>query len=302
MTVKRDLIKAVCVLMLGMMTISGCSGKKASNEVIYHNAAGNAGEAENAEKADINGDGSEDTVEYRVNTDEYDAGESLDVIINGKEHHLLDGYYFYPDAGLDCFWFMSDADKECYLYIQYVSDNDYRDVAVYRYKDDETEYIADLGGAVKFGVYDDKDEIREITFTDTKDFLVGKREQKFGTSFLTERCHIGENGCPEQTEKYLYYATGSDAEITADKDIPCMYLKDEKTEDGTPDMIEKGEKVIAYRTDGDTFIDLKVDGAEGLYRLYTVQDEEGNWMVTGSDGVGDKTLLTECFEGLLFAG
>lgn len=59
--------------------------------------------------------------------------------------------------------------------------------------------------------------------------------------------------------------------------------------------------VTPFRTDGETFIDLKVEGDDyEVYRIYIGLNDDGRWCLTYTDGLYGSEILTTCFTGLYF--
>ena len=253
-------------------------------------------------KADIDGDDKPEEIRYKMTADQYDDVEYLELKIGDKKYHIEEGLYCFASYGLKCYWIRDDFYDSDYLWINYTTDGDYQDTAMYWLIDDEFVFLDQMDGIPLFGKYDEHHKFVSDTPAEPHDFLVSRMEQKLGTLFYTERCSIDVNGCPVCFDGYKYYHTGTKAYIFAAKDVPCKFLEDEYGEKEEPCTIAEGEGVIPYGTDGRTFIDLKVEGSDGLYRIYIDQDDVGYWYLTYKDGLMGSDLLTDCFEGMVFAG
>ena len=241
-------------------------------------------------------------IPYKMTADQYDDVEYLELTIDDTKYRIEEGLYCFASYGLKCYWIRDDMYDSDYLYIQYTTDGDYQDTAMYWFNGDEFVFLDQMGGIPLFGKYDEHHKFVSDTPVDPYYFLVERSEQKLGTLFYTERCSIDVNGCPVCIDGYKYYHTGAKAFISAAKDVPCKFVEDEYADKEEPCSIAEGEKVIPYGTDGRTFIDLKVEGSDGLYRIYIDEDDTAYWYLSYKDGLMGSDLLIDCFDGLVFAG
>lgn len=253
-------------------------------------------------KADLDGDGTENEIKYRLDADSDGYAESLTLYIEDKAHELTEGICCYAEYGLDCYWFRNDERTyKRFLYIQYVAEGDYIDTAMYRYNGQEFIFLDMLDGEVAFSELTGDDEYEDICPTDPEDFLVKHTEEKLGTQSYTERCRMGSDGRPVPIEDYKYYMTYGEPYISATKMVPCMYMESEKSTHEIPNAVWEGNMVTPFRTDGETFIDLKVEGdTYGVYRIYIGLNDDGRWRLTYKEGLLGSDLLIGCFRGLEF--
>ncbi|WP_026495728.1 hypothetical protein [Butyrivibrio sp. WCD3002] len=272
-----------------------------SEKIAYFNIPGPGKESCSA---DLDGDGKAETITYDMAVDENDMTTSFFLNINGKDYEMPNegDLYYYAMRGLDCFWFRTnDAAKFHYLYMQYTSDSDYLMTAMYKFDGKSFTHLYDLNGAIAFWKMKEGAEYEYTYPTDPEDFFVESSQQILGTQFLTQRCKIGADGMPEPIEEFMYYQTGAEPYISASKLIPCDLMADENATKGVANAIWQDNMVTPYRTDGKTFIDLKVESYPGLYRIYYAM-EDGRYVLTYTDGMLGSALITECFNGLNFAG
>ena len=254
-------------------------------------------------KIDINGNGQTDVIPYKMTADQYDDVEYLELKIDDTKYRIEDGLYCFASYGLKCYWIRDDrTDGSEYLWINYTTDGDYQDTAMYWFTGDEFVFLDEMDGVPLFGKFNEHHKFVSDTPDDPYDFLVQHLEQKLGTLSVTQRCRIDADGCPVAIDDYMYYQTGTKAFITAAKEIPCKFHADEYTDQEKAVTIEEGLGVIPYGTDGQTFIDLCVEGSDGLYRIYIGRDDISSWYLTYKDGLVGSDLLTDCFDGLVFAG
>ena len=294
---KKNLITIMMMVFVSAVFITGCGGK-AKEKVSPFTIPG---DLKGTVQADMNGDGSAEEVGFEKIADEY-ISQELILTIDGKDYDLKEGIYFFPEDDLKCFMIRKDGkDKSGYLYIQQTAENDYQSVAVYKYTGSEMEYVDGFDGAVDFRRYKDADNYDEITLTDPEDFQICYVEQVMSTLSVTERCRVGDDGCPVEIGDYRYYISGGNWDITSRTAIPAGILKDEKATDETQGTLPGGVKVTPFRTDGKTFIDLKAEGEDGIYRIY-YQDDDGPIVIKDKSGSQEPGGFMDCFDGLMFAG
>ena len=252
---------------------------------------------------DITGNGKPDEIPYTETADQYDCARSFELEIDDKTYSLDKGVYWFASYGITLYWITdASANGSEYLWIRYTTDGDHQDTGMYCFTGDKFEYLGMMDGVPLFGKYGEHHQFISDTPEDPDDFLVQTLDYKLGTLSLTSRCRVGDDGCPEQKDDYMYYQTGTKAFITAAKEIPCKFHADEYTDQEKAVTIEEGAGVIPYGTDGQTFIDLCVEGSDGLYRIYIGRDDISSWYLTYKDGLVGSDLLTDCFDGLVFAG
>ncbi len=294
---KEKKIILMMMVLISMAFVAGCAGKTKASVTPFTIP----GDLKGSVQADINGDGSAEEISFEKIADEY-ISQELILTIDGKDYDLTEGIYFFPEDDLKCFVIRKDdKDKSEYIYIQQTAENDYQSVTIYRYTGSEMQYVDEFDGAVDFRRYSDADNYEEISLTDPDDFLICYVEQVMSTLSVTERCRVGDDGRPLETDEYRYYISGANWDITSATDIPAGILKDEKAKEESQGTLAKGVKVTPFRTDGKTFIDLKAEGEDGIYRIY-YKDDGGPIVVIDKSGSWESRGFMECFDGLMFAG
>lgn len=288
------------ILLAAAFLSTGCGNKKSvsKDEVVPFTIPG---DLKGAVKADLNGDGSEEEIAYEKIAGEY-ISEELILTIDGNKYDLTEGMYFFPEDELKCFGITkNDADKSRYLYIQQTAENDYRSVSIYRNTGDKMEYVKGFDGAVDFRVYSDGENYEEVSLTDPENFLICCVEHSLGTLSTTERCRVGDDGCPVPIEDYRYFITGQNRNIVTKNEIPVGYFENESTTKESPDTLPAGQKVIPLRSDGSTFVDVKAEGKDGIYRIY-YKWEDSAMNIIDNSGSHAPVDFFESFDGLEFAG
>ena len=253
-------------------------------------------------EADLDGDGNAETIGYKCTKDDY-YYETLTLNFNGKDYELPninEAYAFFLD-GFDVFWLRPGGDRQ-YVYAQYRTDSDYTSTAIYSFDGDKFEFVDFLDGSVYFWAPDEVGISVYFYPEDLNEFRICKTEYVLGTMSYTQKCRLGDDGLPEPVEEYRYYITSYEPYISAAKKIACYCLEDENVTEGQPGFINEGDMITPYRTDGKTYIDLKVKDAPGLYRILIKEDENGATELDYTEGMEGSTVITDCFDGLVFAG
>jgi hypothetical protein len=172
-----------------------------------------------------------------------------------------------------------------YLYLDLMSDNDWRFTKMFEVSRDD---IAYLGETVDF--------MGSNAQNDPEEFKMASRMNLLSTYDASKTFYVSDSGIPYTDD--LYYSKDPEYtfEIEALQEIPATILANEEDEVGTPGVIPAGEKLRIYRTDDDTIVDLLGED-DTIYRVEVLIDYEGDaWMTI--DGVD----IFELFDGLVFAG
>ncbi|MCR5341744.1 MAG: hypothetical protein K6E70_00065 [Butyrivibrio sp.] len=273
---------------------------KISDQITYFTLSGDpSGEL----NADLDGNGDPKHIEVKCTQDDAYYFNTLTLSFDGKDYDLpkIDEAYAFIMDGFKCFWFRPGGDKQ-YLYAQYLTDSDYRAMVVYSFDGDKFELVDYLDGAILFTKYNDNGNPETIYPTDLDEFLVCKTDYILGTQGYAQKCKLGNKGLPEPLEEYRYYLGPKEPYIAATKDITCYYFENDDAAKGEPDTIKKGDMVTPYRSDGSTYLDLKVEGASGIYRIMIKEGETGRMELNSSEGTEDSLLLDDCFTGQVYAG
>lgn len=183
------------------------------------------------------------------------------------------------------------ADGNNYLYVQNASENDHRSLAVYRILPDAVELadVLDCGWNVDYE--EEGSLILKYVLTDPQEFSLENRTDVLSTVTGLKQYSMGADGVPvsEQTaylledERYLTLLQPLDAEVI-----------DEQTGEKIEDIrLETGTEVLYYRTDNETFADLRLED-ERVVRVF-VDNTDWPILIHG-------TPIEEIFDGVMFAG
>ncbi len=197
------------------------------------------------------------------------------------------------------------ADDKNYVYIECLSDNDWRSVISYELKDDGT--IVRLneanGGFSSYKVILMEGGWKTALFDPDK-FELLSRTDMLSTVSATRYYRTGKNGPEPFTD---YYTLAYDLTITSVIPLKAQFIGE--TEDLSVDAPEvyggdreikrlpAGTEFRLWRTDDESYMDciVKEDGKNKVYRLIQDVDEDYNRTI---DGVN----IEDCFEQLFFAG
>ena len=252
-------------------------------------------------KADVDCDGTVNTIEFLAEGDQNSQVTGLSLIIDEKEYKIdevekLDAYI---SNRLHLFWFNKPDSR--YLYVQGMTDNDYTEICIFKFDGDNLSFCDHITGDLLITTYKENGDYEIIYPSDPDNFLMENREHIFGSNSYTESFRIGTNGSPESLTGYRHY-TDNHSEVYAKKDIPCVVIQDEAAMIGEPGTIPSGAQVTAIGSDGKTFVDLKVSGSEGLYRINvektTNPESYFSYRLAKNDGLKGSRDLEKCFEGL----
>ena len=228
---------------------------------------------------DKNGDMAE--LEIVSDYGEYDQLNTLDITYNGRNvsYDLSDGWYYYYEPYVVC------NDGNIYLYIDFVSDNDWRTMKVFALNDKGARFLEDSMDYMGNEVPSDPEEFRMTT-----------RSDLLSTYSAYRTCHVGEDGMPVANSPYYYTDPEFPYMITPIAEVPALLLADETDEVGTEGVIPDKAKLKILRTDGMELVDL-MDTNGRIYRVKVEFDEEGDaWQVI--DGID----IFDLFDGMTFAG
>ncbi|MDO4268522.1 MAG: hypothetical protein Q4C73_08605 [Eubacteriales bacterium] len=223
---------------------------------------------------DINGDGQEDQVmvQQLPGSDGYTTDIRVTLRSGNHEDASLQtaGVYGITDAFL-----MQVSPQKAFLYVESLSDNDYR------YLD-----IFDLEGDSPVHVGTCQDAFYGNAPTDPTDFLLSDRVDLFSTYNAYRHFSAGENGMPVPDSGL--YAGG--ISVTAKQDIPAF----QGSQLDEPCTVPAGARLTIILTDNENFADM-TDETGQVYRFRV--DGSGQWprTINGID-------IMEYFDGLIFAG
>ena len=179
------------------------------------------------------------------------------------------------DYGIAAAYLIRKGDGQNWLYVETVSDNDYRILNVFDLCQTTPVYRGYFeGGSFYNNVPSNPD-----------DFLLSARMNLLSTYYAERAYRIGEDGMPEAMEDAY---TSDTMELTAKMDVAAF--SGENMDEAR--VIPLGSTVTIVGTDNETWVDLK-DSEGTVYRVYV----DGEWPQS-IDGID----INDCFEGIVFAG
>lgn len=233
---------------------------------------------------DLNNDSKIDKVQITSEENEYDMmGYKIsvnDTVISGE-------FKFYNvDAYL-----LKAEDEQWYLYVQGVSENDYRTIDVYHIEVTGIEKVDSVNAGWYSVMLDENDRYAEQIFTDPGAFKLDTRTDYLSTVTAYKSYEIGNDGMPITDDSWYQL---QNKWIFILKQPVDAELVDENTGEIMGNVsLKKGEEVQYVRTDDKTMADLKrSDGT-----IVRVEVDTENWPRT-IDGVEIETI----FDGIIFAG
>ncbi|MDY2595079.1 MAG: hypothetical protein SOW34_09295 [Oliverpabstia sp.] len=213
--------------------------------------------------ADINGDGTTDSLIVHGDITEYDMIETIDVRVNDTSTTFESwSYDILP-------YLVHTEDNRNYLYLDTLHDNDYHSISVVDLNGTSPVYVDTIEGGLHNGI-----------FCDPESFVIETRLDLLSTYSGIRSYALGDNGMPKVQQDA--YEIVNNITLTAKKDLK---LKDGK--------ITAGSKCRLLRTDGKTWVEVELE--DGSTR--TIEVEHNGWpqMIQGEEA-------EEYFDDMIFAG
>lgn len=244
--------------------------------------------------ADLNGDGQAEKISLNARPDEEGGGYSytaLRVAIGDKE--LLHETFFFNASGV----LVHTGGGKNYLYVQTITDNDYRILSIFDLNQETPVFIADLNGTgfpTRFRVEKGDSDLfylDEQLLSSPDSFCLDTHMDLMSTYSATRRYKVGPDGMPvtlsEQFDIYSDLMLTSITDLVADTVDPVTGAV---TKQGA--SLPKGTQCRFYRTNGSDTVDLITEDGT-VYRFLVT--EQWPQKING-------LRLDEAFEGTMFAG
>lgn len=233
---------------------------------------------------DFNNDSQMDKVQVASEENEYGMTAYKifvnDTVTTGEfEFYSVDAYLLKAEGG------------QWYLYIQGVSDNDYRTIDVYHIDTAGAEKVDSVDAGWYSVMLEESDGYAEQILTDPEAFKLDTRTEYLSTATAYKSYKIGNDGMPVTDDSW--YQLQNDWVLTLKQPISAE-LVDENTGELVEEVsLNAGEQVRYLRTDNKTLADLR--RSDGTIVRVVVDTEK--WPRT-IDGVDIETI----FDGIIFAG
>ena len=244
--------------------------------------------------ADLNGDGTSEKISLNARPDnngDIGAYTALRVAVGDKE--CLHETYFFNARGV----LIHTGSGKSYLYVQTITDNDYRITCVFDLSGEKPVFIGELNGtgfSARFrrdSVDPDLWYMDEQFISSPDSFCLDTHMDLMSTYSATGRYRVGEDGMPVLlSDQYLI---DSDLELTSLTDLPADIVDPAAgTVTGQNAVLPKGSKCRLFKTNGKDTVDVKT--ADGVVYRFIVT-EEWPQKVNG-------LRLDQAFDGTMFAG
>lgn len=190
---------------------------------------------------------------------------------NGTETEAFGGY------GVSAAYVMRDEKGRNWLYLETLSDNDYRTLSVFDLSQDTPHHVGDCT----------EGSLYENVPSEPDSFYLTKRLDLLSTYTGFRKFRIGENGMPEADEDF-YTIDGEGLAVTTKMEVPA-FTGEQMDE---PCLIPAEIAVTFLRTDGESWMEMETpDG-----RLYRVKvDNEWPQSIDGTE-------IEAYFDNLRFVG
>ena len=244
--------------------------------------------------ADLNGDGTTEEVSLNARPNESENMNSytaLRVAIGDKE--CLRETYFFNARGV----LLHTSAGKNYLYVQTITDNDYRIFSVFDLNGEKPVFVGELNGTGLTARYRRESENSDIWYLDEQlisspdSFTLDTRMNLMSTYSATRRYKVGDDGMPVPLTEY--YEIDSDLVLTALTDLPADIVDPASgavTQKSA--ILPKGTKCRLYRTNGKDTVDLITeDGTVYRFSVTEVWPQKVNGL-----------RIDQAFDGTMYAG
>ena len=206
-----------------------------------------------------------------------------------KQKIVLNGESFEEDTGIFeiDLTLLHTADGNNYLYIGQEADS-YGAFEVFdlsRGKIDRKDIVYSEKHRVSF---EDPNYNARQVLTDPQSLILDSYTQVLGTALVYDTYHVGTNGLPEREGSW--YTVCNRRELTLLKNLSASVVGEDGKVTGKTEL-KAGDKVIYYRTDGETRADLKL--SDGSIVRVNPLCKDGEWTLDGM-------MLEEVFDGIIF--
>ena len=230
---------------------------------------------------DLDGDGKTDSLTVSAAKGE---SEKQSVTLNGEK--------FEEDTGISLIepTLMHTSDGKNYLYIgqQYPDDCwafEIFDLSKGTLRKVDTVY------AGRHSVVDyEKQYYARQVLTDPNRFVLDTYTQMLGTAYGYDSYHVGTDGLPVQ--EHDWHIICFETKLTLRKNLTVSVVSEDGKTTGTT-KLKTGDQALYYRTDGETWADLKLSDGR-IVRVHP-KHGDGEWTLDGMD-------LEKVFDGIVFGG
>lgn len=176
------------------------------------------------------------------------------------------------------------------LYLDMLSDNDYRFLSVYSLEDDAIVHLGEFYGSWGY-TYETSDDaaVRLVQpMVDPESFALYSRTELLGTADGTKIYSVGDDGLPKTEDKY-FLIIRPDIEFALKQPLSFHLVTEAGDIDVSTVLLEAGTALSYFRTDGSRFADLALEDGSFVRAII-------------DDGCIDSVPIEELFEGIVFSG
>lgn len=225
-------------------------------------------------------DGKIDEIVSYTNTDEYDM-QQWTININGEIYE--DDVYAYS---AEAYFIHFEDENKNYVYVEYAQDSGYTVIGVYEISGNTATNVGYVKGSGMVAKYDGEKVMGKI-FNDPNNLTLGTRSDMLSTTTVYRDYYVDpDTGMPIAKKNYYIMDVGHS--LTSLVDLEVEILGEDE-----PEIIKAGEEFEFYRTDNETYVDMKL--SDGRICRLKVDCSRWPYKVNGIDS-------EECFDGMMYAG
>ena len=176
------------------------------------------------------------------------------------------------------------------LYLDMLSDNDFRFISIYSLEDDAIVHLGEFYGSWGYTYETSGDAALRIVqpMVDPENFSLYSRTELLGTADAIKSYSVGGGGLPKTQDTY-YLIIRPDIEFTLKQPLEFHMVTAAGDIDVSTVSLPQGTTLCYYRTDGERFADLALDDGSFVRAII-------------DDGCIDSVPIEEFFEGIVFSG
>ncbi|SEL50350.1 Protein of unknown function [Butyrivibrio sp. ob235] len=229
--------------------------------------------------------------DYDDMDDEMISAEDLELVMeNGSSAKIGGGFSIRRDRGLKSYRVGTPEGRE-YIYVIIPIENDYYYLNVFDITDGSVTYVGDQGfHYLEESIYGGFDI--DTLYSNPDNMHFGQVLNSLGTYTCYGSYKVGKNGMPELVSKEFHIAWKSEEAYSKTK-LSADIVGEDGTVLQSGVTLPVGTHVIPYKTDGETYIDCKLDDDRIVRFTYTSFE----YPASLKEGEVD-----ELFEGLQYAG
>lgn len=187
-------------------------------------------------------------------------------------------------------YLMHTEEQVPYLYVEFLSENDWRHLEIFNLADPDSESGFSHKGSEACAVYGN-------FISDSSQFTLYTRLDILGTYTVAKNYAIGNDGMPVSDDlsyNIVNWSADWDHALKAERGIPVL-MHVEGSEEKTEETLPKGTKFIPRKTDGETWVEMELE--DGSTCEIRVERKNGEYIYS-IDGISEY----DYFSNLPYAG